>query len=101
MLPAIMVNYTLLSRIEFVLIIAMILVRVLRVQGPFQHVKLMRDYARTVSLEIAAIDMNVFLLLQQIVLMTYLLMAIAIGTEYVSIINNVAAMMEGPVIVFS
>jgi hypothetical protein len=61
----------------------------------------MKDYARIVILEIVAIDMNVFLLLQQIVLMTSLLVPLAIGMEYVSTINSVAAIMERKVIVFT
>jgi hypothetical protein len=61
----------------------------------------MRDYARTVFLVIAVRVMNVFLHFQQIVLMKYLLMALAIGTEYVSTINSVAAIMELQVIVCS
>jgi hypothetical protein len=83
-----------------VLMIQQILAEVLCVRWPFQHVKLMKDYARIVILEIVAIDMNVFLLLQQIVLMTSLLVTLAIGMEYVSTINSVAAIMERMVIVF-
>jgi hypothetical protein len=82
-----------------VFLIHQILVKVLHVQGPSQNVLLMKDYARIVIMEIAAIDMNAFLILQQIVLTISLRVTVAIGTEYVSTIDSVAAIMEGMVIV--